>query len=187
MDEDWSQSHHSASVLGSQSKDQHTEPWTSPPRTQNARNGVRKRHSFFGRSSTDTATSRPAPPLKSTMSTPRDAGSQPAARPTTGMSGESRRRKTDPLDNLRQSMFGNRRKASVSNTVGQSSRASSRNEAGVEALPSLTHEQFATKEECMYGLRSFPRYILTIAPDHHHLRKQSISPPFHFEHVTHTG
>ncbi|KAK4543115.1 hypothetical protein LTR36_005892 [Oleoguttula mirabilis] len=95
------------------------------------------------------------------------------SRPATAL-GETRRRKTEPLESIRNSIFGGRKKSSPPNSRGKSasyvSRPSSRSsDTETTELP-LQREHFRFQED-------YYRY----------LRKLSISPPFNFEHVTHTA
>ncbi|KAK5120018.1 hypothetical protein LTR85_007094 [Meristemomyces frigidus] len=98
---------------------------------------------------------------------------QPPPRPGTALS-ETRRRKTEPLESIRNSIFGGRKKSSPpssrDNAASFASRPSSRNGDAVATEPILPREVFRSEDD-------YYRY----------LRKLSISPPFNFEHVTHTA
>lgn len=111
---------------------------------------VRKRASFFGRSNSDASSMRrgvaSSHAAKSSFSGIRVEGD--VIRPTTAASGEMRRRKTDPLQSIRDSIFGGKKKGAAD---GSSSRPGSR---GTETLPhDLTPlpSSFSSEEECEDG------------------------------------
>lgn len=128
---------------------------------------MRKRHSFFARAYTDTTTSVkrvPSSHAPTTRDGERDA--EAPSRPGTALSMSSRRRKTEPLESLRNSIFGGRKKSSsreMSSTPGSRPRSRETSDTSPEARYQSEQEYYR------------------------HLRKASISPPFNFEHVTHTA
>lgn len=145
---------------------------------------MRKRHSFFARAYTDTTTSIkrvPSSHAQMTRQSGRDAEAPP--RPGTAFSMSSRRRKTEPLESLRNSIFGGRKKIparEMSSTL--ESRPRSR-----DTSDSPPAEHYQTEQECKSTHAVLPTNSHSFHLDYRHLRKASISPPFNFEHVTHTA
>lgn len=129
------------------------EPY-SPPRAlhSDGRNQVRKRHSFFGRSNSDASHMKRAPALHSTVSSQsREAQNPP--RPGTALS-ETRRRKTEPLQSIRNSIFGGRKMATPPDSRGNSSphpsRPASRSGKDSTTESTLPREHFRTEGDCEY-------------------------------------
>ncbi|KAK5166137.1 uncharacterized protein LTR77_008398 [Saxophila tyrrhenica] len=91
-------------------------------------------------------------------------------RPNTSQTTQSTRRVAEPLDTIRHSILGSKRRnqsvASIARSDSNASFSSARN----DSVSSIGRETFQKEDEY-----------------YRHLRKQSISPPFHFEHVTHTS
>ncbi|KAK5696926.1 hypothetical protein LTR17_024185 [Elasticomyces elasticus] len=142
-------------------------PWTAPVGTTNEDGALPKRRSIFGRALSDAAASRRMPTLHSTMSS--QAHHPP--RPGTALSA-TRRTKTEPLQQIRNSIFGGSRKRPTppSSRDGMSPKEDQPSPQGEQGDALLPRENFRSEQE-------YYRY----------LRKNSISPPFNFEHVTHTA
>lgn len=177
----------------------------------------RKRLSFFGRSSSEANThKRTLSSLNATMAPSKgssDSINTTASRPSTALS-QTRRKKTDPLDSIRKSLFGlgTRKKAPANDQVnpprpGASRRSLSRQSQTSEsadttlipfATPSTRKEppkekavpEFNDEEQCehLHPLMSHARdKKLMQAADYQHRKKSSISRPFNFQHLTHTA
>lgn len=109
-------------------------------------NGLRKRSSLFGRSQSDAGSMRRA---TATSHTPKSSLSsvrlgEEAVRPTPANTTESRRRKTDPLQSIRDSIFGGKKKPSRDATDAPSSRPGSSGAAQVQHADRF----FDTEEDC---------------------------------------
>lgn len=102
-------------------------PWTdaetSSQTSRSPESTRRKRLSFFGRSNSDASRIPPSPSLHATMGTSQsNAGVDPLnppphlQRPSTAQS-ESKRRTTDPLESIRNSLFGGRKHAAANGQV----------------------------------------------------------------------
>ncbi|EME42983.1 hypothetical protein DOTSEDRAFT_72409 [Dothistroma septosporum NZE10] len=151
---------------------------TSSQASRSPESTRRKRLSFFGRSSSE-ASKESAPSLHSAMSSQNDS------RPGTARS-ESRRRTTDPLESIRNSLLRGRSRLDTDGADGEvnPSRSTSRS---VE--PSRSRSRRST------SLRSLARFekptqkpIEDQEKEYYQYRKKSsISPPFNFQHVTHTA
>lgn len=153
--------------------------------------GMRKRHSFFGRPSSEANNNTRPSSLHSTMTISGQENGLPS-RSGNGL-GETIRRKTDSLETIRNSIFGSRRKASLANASGRASALDQR-PTSPQSRSSATHadlprEYFRTEAECMsfIPIHIVSELELSYSEDYRHLRKNSISPPFNFEHVTHTA
>jgi len=135
--------------------------WTSPPPSDLRWNAhhrpespnerkMRKRHSLFGRSSSDTTSTKPMPTLHSTMST-LHIETPAAPRPESAFS-ERRRSKTEPLESFRNSIFGSRKKASPSSSRGNlssyDSQPSSRIQRSNGTSLVLPREHFRSEDDC---------------------------------------
>ncbi|KAI7408332.1 hypothetical protein KC328_g114 [Hortaea werneckii] len=131
--------------------------------------GMLKRHSFFGRTSSE-ATDVHKASLPTEMTTHAD-GSHLSSRPDTAFS--DRRRRTEPLDAIRNSIAGLRKRTSTLSPSNRQSvqerRPSSRMTGLFGTQNDQTRHEFTSEDE-------YYRF----------LNKGSISPPFNFEHVTHT-
>ncbi|EME82333.1 uncharacterized protein MYCFIDRAFT_208087, partial [Pseudocercospora fijiensis CIRAD86] len=160
----------------------------------------RKRLSFFARSSSDASTKdRPRPPMQPATSNPRVVHIEPwniqLRRPGTA-NGEQRRRTTDPLGSIRNSLFGGNKKSSGANgpipTIPPTSRrarhshtidTSGMQPANTALIPftsPLRPEEQRPPSRQAQEFKSEKDY-------YHHRKKSSISPPFNFQHVTHTS
>ncbi|KAK5691603.1 hypothetical protein LTR97_011597 [Elasticomyces elasticus] len=140
--------------------------WTTPEGTINEDGALPKRRSLFGRALSDAAASRRMPTLHSTMS----SRAHHPPRPDTALSA-TRRTKTEPLQQIRNSIFGSRKRPTPpSSRDGMSLDEDQPSPQSVQGDALLPRENFRSEQD-------YYRY----------LRKNSISPPFNFEHVTHTA
>ncbi|KAF2764261.1 hypothetical protein EJ03DRAFT_386069 [Teratosphaeria nubilosa] len=154
------------------------EAWRPPPSRDSTASGsnpindtqgrMRKRHSFFARSHSETSKLRRTPTTVARNLTLED-NQDYWQRPGTAQSIQPRRRKTEHLESLRNSIFGGKKRThskepSVSSIVSRSGSRNSNADANMSRIPFKTEEDY-----------------------YHHLRKSTISPPFNFEHVTHTA
>ncbi|KAK4621452.1 hypothetical protein CLAFUW4_06646 [Fulvia fulva] len=138
----------------------------------------RKRLSFFGRSSSE-ATKEGAPSIHSTMSSHNDS------RPSTARS-ESRRRTAEPLENIRNSLLRGRSRANADGADGEVNppRPTSRS---VDATRSRSRHSTTLRSLARFE-RPNPKPIEDQEKEfYHHRKKTSISPPFNFQHLTHTA
>ncbi|TKA46477.1 hypothetical protein B0A54_02309 [Friedmanniomyces endolithicus] len=149
-------------------------PAHAPETPEIAHSGERdapNRRSFFGRALSDAAVRARMPTLHSTMSSQNALPHPP--RPETSLS-SARRRKTEPLQQIRDSIFGARKKATPPTPRDASSPQESWPLPGSDNVGRagvlLSSDHFRSEQE-------YYRY----------LRKTTISPPFYFEHVTHTA
>lgn len=156
-----------------------------PSSRRGSPSAIRKRHSFFSRSSTGTANDGAAPTLHATMSSQNGRPRSPPTRPSTSMSGRVRS-KTEPLESFRNSIFGGRKKtASQQDRRIESSRLQSRSGASSQPEATYSREHFDTEDDCKSKGPGCPRSQAD-RTGYRYLRKSSISPPFNFQHVTHT-
>lgn len=192
-------------------------PWTDAETSSQASRSPestrRKRLSFFGRSNSD-ASKIPPPTLHATMpSTQSNPAVDPLnppphlQRPNTAQS-ESKRRTTDPLESIRNSLFGGRKHSATNSLVNpprpssrQSQKSSKKSrksqsvdhslvpftQPGGSPKPPAKEGQFNSAKECMWHWSFIERVKLTISLDYRHHKKSSISPPFNFQHITHTA
>lgn len=111
---------------------------------------VRKRASFFGRSSSDASSMRRAPATSHSAKSSLSAGrpDSDAPRPATSSSSGMRRRKTDPLQSIRDSIFGGKKKASQDALDASSSRPPSRGNEHLFQNDSANAQNFGSGEEC---------------------------------------
>lgn len=112
---------------------------------------VRKRASFFGRSNSDASSMRRAPAIShSTKASFSARVDDIASRPGTSASAESRRRKTEPLQSIRDSIFGGKKKAAAARERAESvtSRPSSRGAQVVLGATAPRPNQFRSEEDC---------------------------------------
>ncbi|KAK0297910.1 hypothetical protein LTS00_003448 [Friedmanniomyces endolithicus] len=178
VNEDVPRRDRSASLFSNDSYS-HPRQWRRPahhtPETpDNSHSGERdapNRRSFFGRALSDAAVRARMPTLHSTMSS-QNALPHPL-RPEASLS-SARRRKTEPLQQIRDSIFGARKKATPPTLRdGHSPQEPwplpSGDDLGRPGVL-LSSDHFRSEQE-------YYRY----------LRKNTISPPFNFEHVTHTA
>ncbi|KAK1067492.1 hypothetical protein LTR74_006353 [Friedmanniomyces endolithicus] len=167
----------SASLVSTDSYS-HPRQWRRPAHTPETpeipHSGERdapNRRSFFGRALSDAAVRARMPTLHSTMSSQNALPHPP--RPETSLS-LARRRKTEPLQQIRDSIFGARKKATPPTPRDASSPQESWPLPGTDNVGRagvlLSSDHFRSEQE-------YYRY----------LRKTTISPPFNFEHVTHTA
>ncbi|KAK3112543.1 hypothetical protein LTR53_011076 [Teratosphaeriaceae sp. CCFEE 6253] len=161
------------------------QPWVDSQLPLSGQRRTSKRQSFFGRALSDAAPRR-MPTLHSTMSSQSTPPQQPQPqRPSTALSA-TRRRKTEPLQQIRDSIFGGRKKASPPNSRdGASSTPELRPASRGGAL--LPRDQFTSEDDCETKPSRIMGQYTDINADYRYLRKNSISPPFNFEHVTHTA
>lgn len=111
---------------------------------------VRKRTSFFGRSNSDASSMRRAPATSHSSKPSFSTGriDDDASRPTTATSSDIRRRKTDPLQSIRDSLFGVKKKPAREWGDASSSRPPSK---GTDSLPhdvSVDPGSFRSEDEC---------------------------------------
>ena len=163
-----------------------------PPSFGSSMRNVRKRHSFFGGSSSDASSARNFPVQHpATYSQPSTQVQHTPARPPTAMSSDqSYRRKAEPLESIRNSIFGARKKPSgpTSRYRGDSNTLPfARNGRFSPEALQWSREHFRSEEECKILEGKSRIRKLTHSSDYKYLRKQSISPPFNFQHVTHTA
>ncbi|KAK1821580.1 hypothetical protein LTR12_003974 [Friedmanniomyces endolithicus] len=129
------------------------------------------RRSFFGRALSDAAVRARIPTLHSTMSSQSALPHPP--RPETSES-STRRRKTEPLQQIRDSIFGARKKTTPPTSRDAPSPQESwplpRSDDVGRPGVLLSCDHFRSEQE-------YYRYLW----------KNTISPPFNFEHVTHTA
>ena len=124
----------------------------SPPSSASSIRSLRKRHSFFGRSSSDASRSRKLSTPQSSISEDQEVQDIPS-RPNTALSTEQpRRRLTEPLESLRNSIFGGRKNEAVPASKEQHNSTTS-GEPTTDAqfssgVPSWSREHFRTKEDC---------------------------------------
>ncbi|KAF2159817.1 hypothetical protein M409DRAFT_29629 [Zasmidium cellare ATCC 36951] len=109
-------------------------------------------------------------------------------RPGTAQS-ESKRRTTDPLESIRNSLFGGRKHAAVdglnpprpSSRQSQKSKKSRKSQSVDHSLLPFTQQGASFKTPAKEGqFNSAKEY-------YRHHKKSSISPPFNFQHITHTA
>ncbi|EMC96957.1 hypothetical protein BAUCODRAFT_32701 [Baudoinia panamericana UAMH 10762] len=132
---------------------------------------LRKRNSFFGRSNSDAVVLR-RPPINSPTTICEDPVDVPV-RPDTSLS--NRRRRGEPLEQIRNSIFGGRRREAPPNS--RNGGWSSNTSRGLSRDRDMRTEDVALPRSHFDSEEDYYRY----------LRKTSISPPFNFEHVTHTA
>ncbi|CAK4019427.1 Hypothetical predicted protein [Lecanosticta acicola] len=172
---------------------------TSTESTHTPEQGRRKRLSLFSRSNSD-ASRRPAAAdisdiLHATMAHGKDQHADPMralsrhqSRPSTAQSTDSRKKPNDALESLRNSLFRGRKRSWKANAPRPSSRLSH---------PS-THSE--PTEVCKAGLVNVNTDLIPLVEGtaakkegqeardvYLHRKKSSISPPFNFQHVTHTA
>ncbi|RMY47385.1 hypothetical protein D0865_08702 [Hortaea werneckii] len=129
-----------------------------------------KRHSFFGRTSSE-ATDMHKASVPSKMTTQAD-DHHLSSRPDTAFG--DRRRRTEPLDAIRNSIAGLRKRTSTLNPTNRQSVQERRPSSRMTGL-------FGTQND-------HARHEFTSEDEYYRfLNKGSISPPFNFEHVTHTS
>lgn len=125
-------------------------------RFDNAPRAMRKRHSFFGRSQSDAGGKATMPTLHSTMSS-NQSRPAPPSRPGTALS-ETRRRKTEPLEHIRNSIFGGRKKSSPPTSRDGSSVPAQRSPSRTDTLAmaeSAPRESFNTEQDCKDGQNDY--------------------------------
>ncbi|KAK0928424.1 hypothetical protein LTR91_014288 [Friedmanniomyces endolithicus] len=146
-------------------------PPETPELSHSGERDAPNRRSFFGRALSDAAVRARIPTLHSTMSSQSALPHPP--RPETSLS-STRRRKTEPLQQIRDSIFGARKKtappASRDVSSPQESWPLPRSDDVGRPGVLLSCDHFRSEQE-------YYRYLW----------KNTISPPFNFEHVTHTA
>ena len=140
-----------------------TTSWTpfatnhSPQSSASSVRSLRKRHSFFGRASSDASRSRKLSILPSSSISEEAQQGQAPPRSNTALDTEQRRRrKTEPLESLRNSIFGSRRTPvpsgprdrGDSNTLPL--RPLREDDEPNSAVPRWSREHFRTKEDCKW-------------------------------------
>ncbi|KAK0265638.1 hypothetical protein LTS09_000874 [Friedmanniomyces endolithicus] len=166
-------------------------PAHAPETPEIAHSGERdapNRRSFFGRALSDAAVRARMPTLHSTMSSQNALPHPP--RPETSLS-SARRRKTEPLQQIRDSIFGARKKATPPTPRDASSPQESWPLPGSDNVGRagvlLSSDHFRSEQECQSNDIVWRVHTTDRAADYRYLRKTTISPPFYFEHVTHTA
>ena len=111
---------------------------------------LRMRRSFFGRSNSDAGLLRRIANQPATQSISEAQKEQLPPRPSTSLSIESmRRRKTDPLETIRNSIFGGRKsKEREDSNASGGARPSSRNGESSDAMLSNSREHFRSEDDC---------------------------------------
>ncbi|CAK1366448.1 unnamed protein product [Cercospora beticola] len=157
----------------------------------------RKRLSFFGRHSSDANTRKQQPmqPLQASISTAKGevARSQsrqdaPSSRPMTAGSEHARRKTSDQIESIRNSIFGGRKGSISSRPNVKRSRHSHQIESkkpNVALIPfasPLQEESPKAEAKGNAGAQDFRDEN----DFYHHRKKTSISSPFNFHHVGHT-
>lgn len=134
--------------------------WTSPARSRAATlrasssetaslHSLRKRSSFFGRSNSDASSMRRAPATAHSAKSSFSVGrSDDGSRPRTATSGDMRRRKTDPLQSIRDSLFGGKRRVIRDMTEASSSRPTSRGADFTFPDAPAPAARFGSEDEC---------------------------------------
>lgn len=124
----------------------------SPPSSASSVRSLRKRHSFFGRSNSDASRSRKGSTPQSSISEEDPQQEQTPPRCNTSLSTQQpRRRLTEPLQSIRNSIFGGHRtdgtQTSKEEAQSRTSQPSSGN-GSCSAVPNWSRQHFSTKEDC---------------------------------------
>ncbi|KAF2208619.1 hypothetical protein CERZMDRAFT_107463 [Cercospora zeae-maydis SCOH1-5] len=155
----------------------------------------RKRLSFFGRTTSDANTRKQQPlqPLQASLSTakgevPRSQSRQdaPLTRPMTAGSEHARRKTSDQIESIRNSIFGGRKGSISARPNVKRSRQSHPTES---KTPNVALIPFASplQEEKAEAKGNVGAQDFRSENDfYHHRKKTSISSPFNFHHVGHT-
>ncbi|KAM3417379.1 hypothetical protein BST61_g5629 [Cercospora zeina] len=157
----------------------------------------RKRLSFFGRSTSEANTRKQQPlqPLQASLSTTNGevARSQsrqdaPPTRPLTAGSEHARRKTSDQIESIRNSIFGGRKGSISSRPAVKRSRNSHQVESkkpNVALIPFASPLQEETPKADAKG-NVGAQDFRNENDFYHHRKKTSISSPFNFHHVGHT-
>ena len=110
---------------------------------------LRKRTSFFGRSSSDAGRGRKLNPLHSATPSQDSTHEQIPLRPRTALSTDqsSLRGRSQPLETIRNSIFGGRKIGSTASTRDRAD-SSTLGPAVASAVPTWSREHFMNSEDC---------------------------------------